>query len=256
MTQRTVAGSPTAIFSKITISQGEQGRTMTSADADAHGRDMVPDFAELPPAQSHRLIDFDTVEIMVLESFPEQYVLVVRGVKPYLNMRVSLVPLVYIRQPDYWGIEVVGRLPGIGLPAQAPYTVSISLNGIIGTEGIEVIGANKSVRECIPPTRQPLPPEIFQRWKHSFEEDSDGVAVYRPFVVELPPARGRDGFALSEDGGFIRYDLGPGDGLVEVPGRWSARTPEEIDVVFDNPRIPPMTLHVLSLSDQELRIST
>jgi hypothetical protein len=228
---------------------------MMSVDAGVSGRDALQDFEKLPPVKSHRLIDFDSVEIIVLESFPAQYVLVVRGMKPYLNMRVALVPLVYIQQPDYWGIEVVGSLPGIGVPALAPYTVSISLNGITGKEGIEVIGANKSVRECVPPQHEPLAQEIFKRWKHSFEEDSEGVRVYRPFDFELPPAFGRDGLELREDGRFVRYDIGPADGVVEVPGHWSARTPDEIDVFFDNPRIPPMTLHVLSVSDEELRIS-
>lgn len=219
------------------------------------GQDALQNFEKLPATKSHRLIDFDTVEILVLESFPPQYVLVVRGKKPYLNMRVSLAPLVYLQQPEFWGIEVVGTLPGIGLPAQAPYTVSISLNGITGTKGIEVIGANKSVKESIPPQHQPLPPEIFKRWKHSFEEDSEGVKIYRPFDFTLPPAFGRDGLELREDGTFIRYDIGPADGVIEVPGHWSARTPHEIDVFFDNPRIAPMTLHVLSVSDDELRIS-
>jgi len=27
-------------------------------------------------------------------------------------MGVSLVPLIYVKQPEYWGIEVIGTLPG------------------------------------------------------------------------------------------------------------------------------------------------
>lgn len=116
----------------------------------------LKEYRKLPKAQSHRLIDFDQAEIITLESDPPQYVLVVRGMKPYLNMRVKLVPLVYIQQPEYWGIEVVGRLRGgIGLPAQAPYTVSIPLDGITGTEGIEVIGATRSEKIEVPPKEGP-----------------------------------------------------------------------------------------------------
>jgi hypothetical protein len=66
-----------------------------------------------------------------------------------MTMTVSLSPLVYIRQPEYWGIEVLGSLPGLGLPAVAPYTVSLPLGGIIGTIGIEVIGANKKKQIAI-----------------------------------------------------------------------------------------------------------
>jgi hypothetical protein len=101
-------------------------------------------YTNLPPAESCRLIDFDRVEIVVLESFPPQHVLTVTGTKPFLNMEVDLVPLVFVRQPEYWGIEVVGCLRGIGLPALAPYTVSMPLDGFVGTEGIEVIGATRS----------------------------------------------------------------------------------------------------------------
>ncbi len=110
------------------------------------------EFQALPKAESCRLIDFDQARIVTLESFPPQYVLVVSGTKPYLNMEVDLVPLIYIQQPEYWGIEVVGCLPGgIGLPATAPYTAWINLSGSTGTEGIEVIGATRSEKIAVPP---------------------------------------------------------------------------------------------------------
>jgi len=71
-------------------------------------------------------------------------------------MQVDLVPLVYIRQPDYWGIEVVGCLPGgIGLPAAASYTAWIKLSGITGTIGIEVFGAMRSEKLEVPPKEEP-----------------------------------------------------------------------------------------------------
>jgi len=114
---------------------------------------------ELPAPQSSRLIDFERVKIITLESFPPQLVLVVAGTKPYLNMEVTLQPLVYIRQPEYWGIEVVGTLPGgIGLPATAPYQVSLALGGNIGTAGIEVIGATRSERRDIDDGHEVDPP--------------------------------------------------------------------------------------------------
>jgi hypothetical protein len=93
----------------------------------------------------------EEVDIVTLEIFSPQYVLIVRGTKTYLNMDVDVRPRIYIRQPEYWGIEVVGCLSGFGLPALAPHTVSIPLSGITGTEGIEVIGATRSERREIPP---------------------------------------------------------------------------------------------------------
>lgn len=104
---------------------------------------MSEEFLKAPVSNSVKLIDFDKAKV-VSGIVPNTYILIVSGTKPYLNMTVELSPLVYVKQPDYWGIEVVGSLPGIGLPTTAPYTVSIPLDGIIGTVGIEVIGANKS----------------------------------------------------------------------------------------------------------------
>jgi hypothetical protein len=103
---------------------------------------MAENFAELPAPSSVRLIDFDEAKV-VPGIVPNTFILIVSGTKPYLNMDVSLVPLTYIQQPDFWGIEVVGTLKGFGLPAISPYTVTLPLDGVIGKEGIEVIGAHK-----------------------------------------------------------------------------------------------------------------
>jgi len=103
----------------------------------------VKEFLSGPSVESCRLIKFDTYEI--LESFPP--ILVVSGEAPCFNMEVSLRPRIYIHCPEYWGIEVVGCLPGgICLTAIKPYRVTISLAGIIGSKGIEIIGSNKSER--------------------------------------------------------------------------------------------------------------
>ncbi len=96
-----------------------------------------------PAAESCRLIDFEKVEVRP-GIIPETWFLTVIGTKACSNMRVELIPLVYVKCPEYWGIEVVGCLPqGICLTAVAPYEVTIPLAGITGSEGIEVIGANK-----------------------------------------------------------------------------------------------------------------
>ncbi|UBU12744.1 hypothetical protein [Nonomuraea gerenzanensis] len=101
---------------------------------------MAENFTELPAPSSVRVIDFEEARV-VPGIVPRSFILIVSGTKPYLNMTVTLSPLVYVKQPEYWGIEVVGTLPGIGLPATAPYTVALPLDGILGTKGIEVIGA-------------------------------------------------------------------------------------------------------------------
>jgi hypothetical protein len=100
-------------------------------------------FEELPRSEACRLIDFEKAEIHP-GFVPRTFILVVYGTKPNLNIEVSLKPLVYIKQPEYWGIEVVGCIRGVKLPAAAPYTVTIPLDSLTGTKGIEVIGATGS----------------------------------------------------------------------------------------------------------------
>jgi hypothetical protein len=105
----------------------------------------VEDFMNCEPAQSFRRIGFDSAE--VVSNFPGSYILVVSGEAPCLNMEVSLSPLVYAMCPEYWGIEVIGALPGgICLTAMKPYTLTLKLDGITGYRGIEVLGARRGQR--------------------------------------------------------------------------------------------------------------
>jgi hypothetical protein len=66
------------------------------------------------------------------------------------------------------------------------------------------------------------PPGLAQRWAHSFEEDHDGLEVYRPFDYEFPPARGRNGLEFAADGSFTQWGVGRGDAREPVPGQWQA----------------------------------
>lgn len=105
----------------------------------------------LPVAKSCRVIDFENVQIRP-GIVKDTWIVIVNGTKPCINMSVELVPLVYIDQPEYWGIEVVACLPGgICLTATAPYTISRPLDGVRGTKGIKIIGATKSEKYNVPP---------------------------------------------------------------------------------------------------------
>jgi hypothetical protein len=101
------------------------------------------EFMAEPAAQSIRRINFDSCE--VVGNFPGGDVLIVRGQAPCLNMIVALVPMIYINCPEYWGIEVIGYLPGsFCLTAMQPFVLTIPLAGITGSRGIEVLGARRS----------------------------------------------------------------------------------------------------------------
>lgn len=106
-------------------------------------------FLKTPAPSSVRLINFTRAEVRP-GLLPETWILIVSGRKPYANMTVRLSPLIYVKRPEFWGIEVIGSLPGIGIPMTAPYTVSLPLS-TIGTKGIEVIGATRRKRILVPP---------------------------------------------------------------------------------------------------------
>jgi hypothetical protein len=211
------------------------------------------EYQGVPQSEACRLIDFEEAEVVTLESFPPQYVLVVSGMKPYRNMDVSLRPRTYIRQPEYWGIEVVGCLPGFGIPVLAPYTVSIRLAGIMGTEGIEVIGATSSEKITLV---EDLPPEVYEDWARSHEEDTEELEVYRPRSFDFPPSWPRPGFEIRENGEFQEYVPHPLDGGV-VPGRlgrWRAAGSNIIRVRFDDPTAEPRTLRIASVEEGLLKL--
>jgi len=93
-----------------------------------------------------RHVPFDSATV-VPGIAPDTYFLIVQGQAPCLNMDVNLVPRIYISCPEYWAIDVIGTLNGdICLDTLRPYAEVISLNGITGCIGIEVVGSNRTER--------------------------------------------------------------------------------------------------------------
>jgi hypothetical protein len=109
------------------------------------------------PEPACQRIDFNRAYIRTADTGTFERYLVVSGFKPTSNMEVELSPLVYIRQPEYWEIEVLGCQRGLGLPVLTPYTVALRIDGTIGTKGIEVVGATRSPRIDIPARPKELP---------------------------------------------------------------------------------------------------
>lgn len=66
--------------------------------------------------------------------------------------------------------------------------------------------------------------QLIGRWVHSYEDDHDGLSVFRRPEFPFPPARGRRGIEFTADGGFIEWAIGRGDASQARPGRWE-RTP-------------------------------
>ena len=109
------------------------------------------DITGMPQSEAARLVEFEEAELILGINPNEPPILVVSGTKPCINMDVRLIPRVYVRQPEYWGVEVVGVVPrGICLEAVAPYHVTLDRTPL-GTKGVEVIGASKSEKLENPP---------------------------------------------------------------------------------------------------------
>ena len=99
------------------------------------------------------LVDFERAEVITPMIYPPRPRLVVSGVTAF-PVRVTLVPLVYVSRPPYWGIQVVGSSPAT--PHASPtitnvaYNVELDLEGLLGSEGVEVIGATRTERIAVP----------------------------------------------------------------------------------------------------------
>lgn len=79
------------------------------------------------------------------------YQLTVSGMKPYANMDVSLSHEAYSSRPAFWRTAVIGCVKnGLVLPIATPYYVTMLLDQFVGTKGIEIIGASRSIRRGVP----------------------------------------------------------------------------------------------------------
>lgn len=79
------------------------------------------------------------------------YQLTVSGVKPYANMDVSLSHEAYSGRPAFWRTAVIGCVKnGLVLPIATPYYVTMLLDQFVGSKGIEIVGASRSIRRGVP----------------------------------------------------------------------------------------------------------
>jgi hypothetical protein len=104
-------------------------------------------FESLPCALACRRIDFDLIDVR--EPARGGRLLLVSGIKPWADLRVSLEPMAYRELPDFWVIEVVGRLSASGLPALVDFCVALPLESFQGRLGIEILGATKAERRLL-----------------------------------------------------------------------------------------------------------
>ena len=79
------------------------------------------------------------------------YQLTVTGVKPYMNMDVSLSHEAYGGRPAYWRTLVIGCVKnGLLMPLASPYYVTMNLDQFVGSKGVEIVGASHKIRRDVP----------------------------------------------------------------------------------------------------------
>ena len=75
------------------------------------------------------------------------------------------------------------------------------------------------------------PPELFQRWYRSFEEETGEEEVWRTDAFDFPLSRRlRPVMEFHRDGTFVEYHGGRADQEVRVAGRWEPRDVDRIAV--------------------------
>jgi hypothetical protein len=99
-----------------------------------------------------------------------------------------------------------------------------------------------------------LPKELFQNWVHSFEEDSDGITVYRTAKYAFPPARGRAGIEFEPDETFIDWAIAPADGTKAITGHWRVERPGQVHISFEDKNRAPWILEILHVDSDMLKV--
>ena len=72
--------------------------------------------------------------------------------------------------------------------------------------------------------QEPVPTELFQHWKHSYEEQitRGQEAIYRPAnFISFPPSRFRMQYSFSPDGSCRYFKLSPYDAHTMEPCRYT-----------------------------------
>lgn len=99
-----------------------------------------------------------------------------------------------------------------------------------------------------------LPDEIFRKWVHSFEEDTNGITVYRPVEYDFPPARGRGGIEFKPEGVFIAWEIGPTDANRGINGHWEAESSGRVRVSLEEGTRSSTVLEILQCDSEILKV--
>ncbi len=98
-------------------------------------------------------------------------------------------------------------------------------------------------------------PAIFQKWLHSYEEDSGNLKVYRPSSFDYPLGWGRAGMKFKENGCFNIYEFSPNDEQVLIHGLWKQITKNRFEITFPLGEKETYIIEIKELKSQLLIIN-
>jgi hypothetical protein len=110
---------------------------------------------------------------------------------------------------------------------------------------------------CVTPSQSTLTQAdaaIFQKWQHSYEEDTKDLKIYRPSSFDFPRGWGRTGMRIEKNGEFILYDIAPNDAIVQVPGRWSQTQDGKLEISFPSGEKEDYTIEIQEINTEILKI--
>lgn len=110
---------------------------------------------------------------------------------------------------------------------------------------------------CNIPTKsnlKQLDPIIFQKWLHSYEEDTKDLKVYRPSSFNFPRGWGRSGMKFDKNGEFILFDIAPNDAIVQVPGKWRQITEDKLAISFPSGEKEDYTIEIKEINSEILKV--
>jgi hypothetical protein len=95
--------------------------------------------------------------------------------------------------------------------------------------------------------------ELYKKWVHSHEEDTDAEMVFRPDTYHFPPSRNRTSFDLKSDGSLYQSGIAPDDRRSPSLGSWNLRN-ESIEFYNKSSAEVKKTLKISSLNENKLVI--
>ncbi|MCE3202663.1 hypothetical protein K3T49_23865 [Paenibacillus sonchi] len=98
------------------------------------------------------------------------------------------------------------------------------------------------------------PLEVFGTWQHAYEEDANGIAVYRPAGNSFASFQDREEIEIRQDGTFSRLVPRRSEAPDIIKGEWEQTKDQVIHVSYESPGLAPQQLEIIESKPDLLRV--